>query len=156
MAERLIVGSSLCHVLIEQTSDPQSVSGKIRAFAKCRNERLRLPAFLRHYRALGVDRFFIVDNGSTDGTMEYLAEQGDVRLFRTAGRFSEARGGTDWLNALLQEFGGDSWCVTVDVDELLVYPGSEGASLRLLTEYLDRNASEALSCLLLDLYPAGS
>ena len=124
-------------------------------FSKLRNERLRLPAFLRHYRELGVETFFLVDNGSTDGSTEYLQSQPDVHLFRTAGRFSEARGGTDWLNALLAEFGVDAWCVTVDVDELLWFPGSEHADLRKLTNYLDAHGYEALACLLLDLYPGG-
>ena len=145
------------HVLIERTTGPRAAGrpGEIRAFAKCRNERLRLPAFLRHYRALGIDRFFIVDNGSSDGSAQYLADQPDVHLFRTGRRFSEARGGTDWLNAMLWEYGVGSWCVTVDIDELLVYPGSEEASLPMLTEYLDRSGYDALSCLLLDLYPGG-
>jgi len=154
---RTISLSTHCHVLVERAiSGHRCVTpGEIRAFSKCRNERLRLPAFLEHYRGLGVDRFFIIDNDSSDGTTEYLAGQPDVHLFRTASRFSEARGGTDWLNALLREFGTGSWCVTVDIDELLVYPGSEHASLRTLTEYLDRSGYQALSCLLLDLYPAG-
>jgi O-antigen/teichoic acid export membrane protein len=149
--------STSCHVLIEQaTAAPRTAKpGRIRAFAKCRNERLRLPAFLDHYRHLGVDAFFIIDNDSSDGTTEFLADQSDVRLFRTAGRFSESRGGTDWLNGLLGEFGVGSWCVTVDIDELLVYPDSEHTTLRTLTEYLDRSGYEALSCLLLDLYPGG-
>ena len=44
----------------------------------------------------------------------------------------------DWLNALLAEFGERHWCVTVDIDELLCYPGSEFAPLRALTAFLDR------------------
>lgn len=120
-----------------------------------RNEKLRLPAFLRHYRRLGIDRFFIVDNGSTDGSTEYLLAQPDVHVFRTGARFREARGGTDWLNALLGEFGVGLWCITVDVDELLWFPGSEHTSLQNLTDYLDSFGYQALGCLLLDLYPAG-
>jgi hypothetical protein len=129
--------------------------GEIRVFAKCRNERLRLPAFLEHYRHLGADHFFIVDNDSTDGSAELLAGEPDVRLFRTSERFSDAGGGTDWLNARLSQFGPGSWCVTVDIDELLVYPGSESASLKTLTRYLDERGSGALGCLLLDMYPSG-
>jgi hypothetical protein len=132
-----------------------SRQGEVRLFSKIRNEKLRLPAFLRHYRSLGVDRFFIVDNDSTDGSTEYLLAQPDVHLFRTSASFREARGGTDWLNALLREFGVGSWCVTVDVDELLSFPGSGQANLRQLTCYLDRQGYEALTCLLLDLYPGG-
>lgn len=95
----------------------------------------------------------MVDNGSTDGSTEYLQAQPDVHLFRTDGRFREARGGTDWLNALLAEFGMGVWCVTVDVDELLWFPGSENSNLRSFTSYLDAKGYEAFACLLLDLYP---
>lgn len=95
----------------------------------------------------------MVDHDSSDGTTDYLIGQPDVHVFRTADRYSESRSGTDWLHALLMEFGVGTWCLTVDVDELLVYPGSERAPLCALTEYLDRRGYEALSCLLLDLYP---
>ena len=148
--------STHCHVLVDRmTNHHDAVAGEILAFATCRDERLRLPAFLSHYRSLGVDRFFIVDNDSSDGTTEYLAEQLDVQLFGTANRYSEARSGAAWLDALLGEFGVGRWCVTVDIDELLVYPGSEHASLRTLTRYLDQHGYEALACILLDLYPSG-
>jgi hypothetical protein len=110
---------------------------------------------LKHYRDLGIDRFFIVDNDSNDGTADYLVDQPDVQLFRTANRYSESGMGTDWLNALLAQFGVGSWCVTVDIDELLVYPGSEHASLRTFTEYLDRHGYQAFACMLLDMYPGG-
>lgn len=133
-----------------------SSRNEIRLFSKMRNEKLRLPAFLRHYRAIGIDRFFIVDNGSSDGSTEYLLAQPDVHVFSTRARFREARGGTDWLNALLQEFGVGSWCVTVDVDELLWFPGSEQSDLRQLTGYFESHGYEALACLLLDLYPGGA
>jgi hypothetical protein len=84
-----------------------------------------------------------------------LAGQPDVQLFGTANRYSEATYGTDWLNALLREFGIGRWCLTADIDELLVYPGSEHASLHTLTRYLDQHGYEALACPLLDLYPYG-
>jgi glycosyltransferase involved in cell wall biosynthesis len=150
---------TVCHVLLECKRGgriPAPAAGEIRLFSKLRNEMLRLPAFLRHYRALGVGRFFLVDNGSTDGSTEYLLDQPDVHVFRTEGHFREARGGTDWLNALLGEFGVGTWCVTVDVDEFLWFPGVEYTSLKKLTAYLDAQGYEALGCLLLDLYPAGS
>ena len=153
----MIASRSQCHVLLESADARTTCApgGDIRAFAKCRNERLRLPAFLEHYRRLGVDQFFIIDNDSSDGTTEYLAGQPDVRVFRTADRLSEARSGTVWLNALLEQFGVGCWCVTVDIDELLVYPGSETTSLRTLTTHFDHSGAQAFACLLLDLYPAG-
>jgi hypothetical protein len=149
---------SRCLLLVECAANEQAAanSGEIRAFAKCRNERLRLPAFLKHYRDLGIGRFFIVDDDSSDGTTEYLADQPDVRMFSPSGSFREASGGMDWLNALLAEFGERHWCLTVDIDELFCYPGSEVAPLRALTTFLDRHGYEAAGCLLLDLYPDGS
>lgn len=148
---------TVCHVLLHCGGAilPQKNPYEIRLFSKMRNEKLRLPAFLRHYRRLGIDRFFIVDNGSTDGSTEYLLAQPDVHVFRTEARFREARGGTDWLNALLREFGNGLWCVTVDVDELLWFPGSEKTGLRTLTAHFDSHGYQALACLLLDLYPGG-
>jgi len=146
--------SPRCHVLIEQSRvDPPVAPGEIRAFARCRDERLRLPAFLGHYRTLGVNRFFVVDNGSTDGTVDYLTKQPDVHLFHTSNRYSQAGSGIEWMNALLARFGTGLWCVTVDIDELLVYPGSEHVPLKTLTSYLDQRRVEALACMLLDLYP---
>jgi hypothetical protein len=56
-----------CHVLIERTGTNHRAAAsrdEIRLFARCRNEILRLPAFFQHYRAMGVDRFYIVDNES--------------------------------------------------------------------------------------------
>jgi hypothetical protein len=129
---------------------------EICAFSKCRNERLRLPVFLEHYRRLGVSRFYIADNGSTDGSADYLSGQPDVSVHAQPGSFRLAEGGTNWLNGMLAEFGVDRWCLTIDIDELLYFPGSERAPLPVLTAYLDGHGYQALSCLLLDVYPAGS
>lgn len=148
-----------CHVLLERGGLAErlpAAASELRLFTKCRNELLRLPAFLAHYRKLGVQRFFVVDNASTDGTTEYLAQQPDVHVFWTDGAFRGARGGTDWLNALLGRFGVGGWCVTVDVDELLRFPGSETTKLGALTSYLDSRGAQAMSCLLLDMYPGGA
>jgi hypothetical protein len=132
-----------------------AADGRITAFAKCRNERLRLPAFLRHYRELGVTGFVIVDNASIDGSAEYLRGQHDVNVVSTRAPLRQSRGGAAWLNGVLAEFGTDSWCVTVDIDELLVYPGSERARLPEFTRYLDEQGCAAVMCLLLDMYPRG-
>jgi Glycosyl transferase family 2 len=153
-----MIASPSCHLLIEQRGagrHAESPRDEIRLFARCRNESLRLPAFFQHYRSLGVGQFFIVDNDSSDGTIDYLAAQPDVRLFRTTNRYSEAGSGTTWLNALLSDFGAGSWCVTVDIDELLTFPGCEQASLRSLTAHLDRRGHDAFVCLMLDMYSSG-
>src|SRR5262245_43947488 len=46
--------------------------GEIPLICVLRNEAARLPLFFDHYKRLGIDRFFMVDNASTDSSMELL------------------------------------------------------------------------------------
>jgi len=84
-----------------------------------RNEVDRLHGLLDHHRRLGVERFFVVDNGSTDGTVDTLLEQRDVRLWTSAMSFREAEYGARWFTAILREHAPTNWVVIVDADELL-------------------------------------
>ena len=119
-----------------------------------RNEMLRLSDFLRHYRKLGVARFVIVDNASTDGTAEYLSAQPDVDLWRTTEPYS-SRSRVLWVNALAHRMGVGRWCLIVDADEQLVYDGCGDHDLNDLTNFLDRNNLSSLPCLMLDMYGEG-
>ncbi|MEM9126291.1 MAG: glycosyltransferase family 2 protein, partial [Pseudomonadota bacterium] len=69
----------------------------ILAVSVMRNEVARLPYFLEYYRALGVDHFLVVDNGSDDGTTEVLADQPDLSFWTTDHSYRAARFGLDWL-----------------------------------------------------------
>lgn len=124
-------------------------------FSTVRNERIRLPYFLEYYRKLGVDHFLFVDNGSDDGSGEYLAAQNDVSLWSTYAGYKQSRHGMDWIMHLLRRYGTGNWCLTVDVDEFLVYPFSETRSLRALTDWLDASRARAFSSMMLDMYPRG-
>ena len=124
-------------------------------FACLRNEMMRLPFFLDHYRRLGVGHFLIVDNASDDGTGAFLADQQDVSLWRATASYKSARFGMDWLTALQWRYGHDHWIVTVDADELLIYPECESRGLAELTAWLDRMGHRAMGALMLDLYPKG-
>lgn len=122
------------------------------AFAVVRNEMLRLPRFLDHYRELGVSGFVIVENNSTDATREFLAAQNDVCLYATAQRFTAKEA---WLDCLLRRHGCNRWCAVVDADELLDYPESGRVRLPALCEYLEGIGANAVHAILLDLYPEG-
>ena len=129
---------------------------EIRLFAKMRNEALRLPHFLAYYTKLGIDRFFIVDNCSTDRTIEILRRNRNCHIFRTDQKMADARAGMDWIEPLLSEYGEDQWCLIVDADELLVYPNSESTPLAALCQSLDRMNANAMPCIMIDMYPEGS
>jgi hypothetical protein len=125
-------------------------------FSTLRNERVRLPYFLDYYRKLGVDHFLLVDNGSDDGTRDYLAAQPDVSLWETDAGYKQSRFGMDWIMYLLRRFGSGNWCLTVDVDEFLVYPFCETRPLRALTDWLDSAGTRSFASMLLDMYPKGA
>lgn len=124
-------------------------------FCTLRNERVRLPYFLDYYRDMGIGHFFFVDNGSDDGSGEYLAEQPDVSLWQTHASYRRARFGADWLNWLQMSYGHGHWVLTVDPDEFLVYPFCDTRPLRALTDWLDASSIRSFSAMLLDMYPRG-
>lgn len=124
-------------------------------FAVQRNEMLRLPSLLRHYRKLGVKHFFFIDNNSDDGSFEYLLAQPDCHVFWTANSFYEAGMGMAWINGLIHHFAAEGqWCIHPDADELLVYPHMETHNLQAFTQYLDTQGHQLVSSYMLDMYPA--
>ncbi|HHI71046.1 MAG TPA: glycosyltransferase family 2 protein [Rhodobacteraceae bacterium] len=124
-------------------------------FATIRNERIRLPYFLKYYRDLGVNHFIFVDNNSSDGSAEYIADQPDASLWTTPHSYKKARFGVDWLNWLQSAYGHNHWTLTVDVDEFLVFPFCDTRPLRALTDWLDSSSIPSFSAMLLDMYPKG-
>jgi len=120
-----------------------------------RDEAMRLPHFLDHHRRLGVDHFLIVDNGSSDGTLALLRDQPDVSLWQTGGSYKASRFGLDWQNWLLLRYGRRHWCLTLDADELLVYPYHETRPLPALVRWLESQGRDSFGALMLDMYPEG-
>ncbi|TMM52656.1 glycosyltransferase family 2 protein [Sulfitobacter sabulilitoris] len=124
-------------------------------FSTLRNEKVRLPYFLEYYREMGVGHFVIVDNGSNDGSREYLADQPDVSVWSTKASYRRSRFGVDWLNWLQRKYAHGHWTLTVDPDEFLVYPFCDTRPLRALTDWLDASSIKSFSAMLLDMYPKG-
>lgn len=129
--------------------------GDILGFMCVRNEGDRLPFVLDHHRRLGIRHFLIVDNGSTDDGAAFLARQHDVSLWQTSASYKASRFGMDWLGWLLLRHGHGHWCLTLDADEILVYPYWQTRPLSALTEWLERQGQAALGALMVDLYPEG-
>ena len=127
----------------------------ILAVVVLRNEAQRLSFFLAHYRRLGVSHFLIVDNDSNDGSAEMLADQPDVSLWHTTKSYHASRFGVDWSTYLQWKYARAHWCLTIDVDEVLIYSDYRQYGLHDLTTWLDNRGAKAFGALLLDLYPKG-
>jgi hypothetical protein len=118
-----------------------------------RNEALRLPWFLEHYRALGFAGFVAIDHRSTDDTRALLEGRDDVLLFAAAGSYRTARYGASWANALLDRCLRGRWVLLADADEALVVPAGSGVDA--LIEAARRSRDRSVFTPLVDLYPSG-
>jgi hypothetical protein len=125
------------------------------AIIVARDEILRLPDCLRHHRELGVDRFVVIDNGSSDGTTDYLCDQPDVDVIRTEDPYSKAHRGMSWRHYVVSRCGFGRWYLLIDADELLVYDGMDEHNLKRLTEILKRRRIPLLHATMIDMYPRG-
>jgi len=117
-----------------------------------RNEALRLPYMFKYYFSCGVNRMFIVDNGSTDDTISFLLSQRNTHVFQTKEGYSHQ---SVWVDILLHHYGVGHWCLVLDADEIAVYPYWETLTLRDLTNFLDLEGYNAAQFLLLDMYSNG-
>lgn len=133
---------------LNERTIPEAPS-EIRLFTMARNEALRLPFFLSYYFERGVDRIFLIDNNSTDDTVNIALAHDNVHVFQTGESFKYYY---FWMENLLRRYGNNHWCLGVDLDEFFIYPRSEEISIRLLTEYLERKQFSAVYGLMLDMY----
>lgn len=129
-----------------------------------RNEMYFLPAFLAHYRRLGVGEFYVVDDKSDDGSLDFLAEQPDVTLLGSNRRFgdlvkpsagplagSEIRMEIVWKSLLAARFAPERWSVLADADEFVTLP--DGVGLPDVARLADQVGARCITGVMLDVYP---
>ncbi|WP_010249968.1 glycosyltransferase family 2 protein [Acetivibrio cellulolyticus] len=130
----------------------QHSKNEVAVFCLVKNGMEYLPDFLEHYNNLGVRHFIFVDNGSTDGTVEFLRDKHNVTVFGTEipHKYYE----NEIRRTVIQNLIRDSWCLCVDVDELWDYPYSDRISIKSFLEYLNFNRYTAVISYMLDMFPA--
>jgi hypothetical protein len=141
--------------------------GRYRATVACivHDEMYFLPAFLAYYRGLGVDRFIVLDDRSTDGTAAFLAGEPDVMVVESPIRYfeevayapaararvRELRAVRLWRDQLMDQFCTGQWAIDVDPDEFLAIPGDD---LPAYLAALEAEGAEAAWGVMVDMYPA--
>jgi hypothetical protein len=128
----------------------QSDASDVIVISVMRNGMPWLAWFLEHHRKIGVRHFAIIDNGSTDGTAEYLAAQGDVTLLYTDAPYSAYE--NTMKRYLAETYSAGRWCLCVDVDELFEYPYMDRVPLSALVRYLDERGYNAVITQMLDMF----
>ena len=116
-----------------------------------KNDKKRIQMLVDHYRTLGVVKFAIMDNGSDDGTFEWLLDQPDIDLYRCYNQY-QTNVKEGWINRLISYYGFDRWYVVTDSDELAVYQNMETISLPELTMRLEQAGVKRVKALTLDTY----
>lgn len=92
-------------------------------YCLCWNEAHMLPYFFRHYDPL-VDRYFVFDDGSTDGSPELLRQHPKVTLrsFRPENDTFVDSARVFYETAWQESRGRADWVVLVNIDEHLHHP----------------------------------
>ena len=116
-----------------------------------KNDKKRIQMLVDHYRTLGIVKFAIMDNGSDDGTFEWLLEQQDIDLYQCKRQY-QTNVKEGWINRLISYYGFDRWYVVTDSDELAVYQNMETRSLPELTMRLERAGVKRVKAITLDTY----
>jgi tetratricopeptide (TPR) repeat protein len=138
---------------LERLTAGPTVSSDLVAFLTVRDEFVMAPQCLDHHRALGVEQFICIDNGSTDGTAEWLAKQPDVTLYRCLTSFAETVAGMRVVNLLRARHAAGRWSLYVDADERLIYPDCESVALPDLVATLEAEGADGMAAFMLDVYP---
>lgn len=91
---------------------------RVHVYAICWNEIRLLPFFLRHYSPLA-ERIIILDDGSTDGSIEFLQQQPNVTLIvanRDGGSYID-QSRAFFNEAWKQSRSLADWVITCNIDE---------------------------------------
>ena len=119
-----------------------------------KNDLRKIQMLVGHYRKLGIKRFAFLDNGSDDGTYEWLLEQSDIDIYRCYGKYgSFIKEG--WINRIASHYGFDRWVIFTDSDELIVYEGMEMHPIEEVVRFGNKHGIKRFKALMMDAYSNG-
>jgi len=115
-----------------------------------RDDLEKIKNVISHHRKMGVKYFAILDNGSKDGTFEYLMDQ-DIDVFSVKEQYTSVVRAA-WMMKLATYYGFNRWYVVIDSDELLVYPSGKSQSIKEIIGDLKKNNIDRGLGMMVDMY----
>jgi Glycosyl transferase family 2 len=141
----------------------------VNLYAIIRDEMFNLPAFFSHYRDLGVQQFLVLDDGSVDGSSEFLCKQPDCVVLTSdirfgsmvdsvalteSGNIRRVRWGKLLKLVIPNRFLRNRYALYVDADEFLILPEQVG-HLSDMFAVLRSNEIDCVAANLVEFYPRG-
>ncbi len=121
-------------------------------FFHVKNGELFIKAFLDYHFSLGVRHAIMLDNQSTDKTVEIAKGYTNVTIFSNNIDKMGYRE-VHFENFLINKMCKKRWCLNVDIDELFDYPGSDKIPLNEFIRYLNKYRYTTVVGYMLDLFP---
>jgi glycosyltransferase involved in cell wall biosynthesis len=143
------IGWLCIKTLHDHRKNPQA---RMTALILTRNSEAYINTLVEYYITLGVEHVMVMDNGSTDGTVEKLKAYEGVTVFgcRLPFKYFEYQM-KQWL---VIKGRGDGWCLCLDDDEYFTYPHQETVTLPALLDYLDARGYKEMWCQMVDMFPS--
>ena len=115
-----------------------------------RNGAQHVPAFLEHHLSLGATHIVLLDNDSTDDTIDLARGFDRVTILRSSCPYRAYE--TPMKRYLVDRFSRDRWALIADIDEHFDYPFSDVLGVRELLAYLNQHSYTAVVAQMLDLF----
>ena len=123
------------------------------ALSVMRNARLHVDDFIEHHLELGATQIIILDNGSTDGSLELASRYRGVTLLQCLLPFKYFK--FEFRRYLFRHFADHGWALFLDIDERFCHLFPTQIDMFGFLEYLNRYNYNAVMGQMLDLFPPG-
>ncbi|WP_298637070.1 glycosyltransferase family 2 protein [uncultured Umboniibacter sp.] len=120
-----------------------------------KDESTHLGALLAHHRSIGFEQFIYIDNGSKDGSLEFMLEQQGVSILTTSLNYRESRYSVEWVDTALMNYCIGKWTLVIDADEFFTYQGFEDRTIDTLIAECEGSGAQAVFAALVDFYSDG-
>jgi len=107
-----------------------------------------------HCKKIGIEHFVFIDNGSTDGTIEFLSQKDNVDIIKSNTKY-QTLAREAWINRVLCHYGYNHWYLVVDSDEMYNYVGSENIKISEHIGELEKKGIKRELSFMLDMYSKG-